>query len=61
MVPPGGKRPPYEETVPCETQKPIDSLAAATSGPISQTSSGLTAPGAAARWQGATTKRDPAR
>ena len=60
MVPPGGKRPPYEETVPCETQQPIDSLAAASSGPISQTSSGLTAPGAEARWQGATTNAIPA-
>ena len=54
QVPPGGKRPPYEETVPCETQKPITDLSTPTSGPINQQSTSLSAPGAAARWQGAT-------
>ena len=39
QVPPGGKRPPYEESVPCETQKPITNLAAPASGPIQQTNS----------------------
>jgi phospholipid/cholesterol/gamma-HCH transport system substrate-binding protein len=52
QVPPGGKRPPYEENVPCETQKPITDLSTPTSGPIQQTSSGLSAPGALERWQG---------
>jgi hypothetical protein len=60
QVPPGGKRPPYEETVPCETQAPITSLAAPASGPISQTSSSLSAPGAQARWKGATENAIPA-
>ncbi|HEY5430662.1 MAG TPA: hypothetical protein VIK04_16215, partial [Solirubrobacteraceae bacterium] len=60
MVPPGGKRPPYEETVPCDTQQPVGSLAAATSGPISPTSAGLSAPGAAARWKGVTENAIPA-
>jgi phospholipid/cholesterol/gamma-HCH transport system substrate-binding protein len=60
QVPPGGKRPPYEETVPCETQQPISSLAAPASGPISQTSSSLSAPGAQARWKGATANAIPA-
>jgi phospholipid/cholesterol/gamma-HCH transport system substrate-binding protein len=52
QVPPGGKRPPYEETVPCETQKPISNLYAASSGPVPQAQSGLSASGAQARWQG---------
>jgi phospholipid/cholesterol/gamma-HCH transport system substrate-binding protein len=60
QVPPGGKRPPYEETVPCETQAPISSLATPTSGPISQSSSSLSAPGAEARWKGATENAIPA-
>ena len=59
-VPPGGKRPPYEETVPCETQAPISSLATPTSGAISQSSSSLSAPGAEARWKGATENAIPA-
>jgi virulence factor Mce-like protein len=54
-VPPGGHTPPFKETVPCETQAPITSLATPTSGPIQPTSSGLTAPGALARWRGANT------
>jgi phospholipid/cholesterol/gamma-HCH transport system substrate-binding protein len=37
QLPPGGKRPPYEENVPCETQAPINNLVAPASGPISQT------------------------
>jgi virulence factor Mce-like protein len=40
-LPPGGKRPPYEETVPCETQAPITSLAAASGAPIAQVATGL--------------------
>jgi virulence factor Mce-like protein len=51
-LPPGGKRPPYEENVPCETQAPITSLYAPTGGPINQTPTGLSALGAKARWQG---------
>ena len=52
-VPPGGKRPPYEETVPCETQKPITDLSTPTSGPIQQANtSGASTPAAKARWQG---------
>jgi hypothetical protein len=35
-APPGGKRPPYEETVPCETQAPITNLAAPQSAPFQQ-------------------------
>jgi phospholipid/cholesterol/gamma-HCH transport system substrate-binding protein len=60
QVPPGGKRPPYKETVPCETQAPITSLAAPSSGPISQTGTGLSAPGALARWNGANQNALPA-
>jgi hypothetical protein len=55
MVPPGGHTPPFQENVPCETQAPITNLATPASGPIQPTSSGLTAPGALARWQGANT------
>jgi phospholipid/cholesterol/gamma-HCH transport system substrate-binding protein len=60
QVPPGGQRPPYKETVPCETQAPITSLAAPSSGPISQTGTGLSAPGALARWRGANQNALPA-
>ncbi len=35
-APPGGKRPPYEEKVPCETQAPIANLAAPQSAPFQQ-------------------------
>jgi phospholipid/cholesterol/gamma-HCH transport system substrate-binding protein len=52
QVPPGGKRPPYEETTPCESQKPVANLATPTSGPIEQTSTGLSSDAATARWQG---------
>ncbi len=55
QVPPGGHTPPFEPNVPCETQAPITNLATPSSGPIQQTSSGLSAPGALARWQGANT------
>src|SRR6202012_680391 len=58
-VPPGGKRPPYEEDVPCETQKPITNLATPTSGPISQTNNSTSA-ASKARWQGATQDAVPA-
>jgi hypothetical protein len=56
-LPPGGKRPPYEENVPCETQAPITTLATPMSGPISQASSGL---GALARWKGVVQTSVPA-
>jgi uncharacterized membrane protein YgcG len=55
QVPPGGKRPPYQENVPCESQKPITNLATPASGPIQQTSTGgVSTPAAKARWLGAT-------
>jgi ABC-type transporter Mla subunit MlaD len=54
QIPPGGKRPPYVENVPCETQAPITNLYAPPSGPIPQTSSGLSTPAARARWVGVT-------
>jgi hypothetical protein len=54
-VPPGGHTPPFEPNVPCETQAPITNLAAASSGPVQQTPTNLSAPGALARWQGANT------
>ncbi|MGH2877755.1 MAG: MlaD family protein [Solirubrobacteraceae bacterium] len=53
QVPPGGRRPPYRENVPCETQPPITNLATPSSGPIQQTPSSLSALGAQPRWQGA--------
>ena len=60
QVPPGGKRPPYKETVPCETQQPITDLSTPSSGPIQQTNAGTSAPGAQARWKGATQNAVPA-
>jgi phospholipid/cholesterol/gamma-HCH transport system substrate-binding protein len=60
QVPPGGARPPYEPNVPCETQAPIDSLAAPASGPIQQTPTALSAVGALQRWNGVTTNALPA-
>jgi phospholipid/cholesterol/gamma-HCH transport system substrate-binding protein len=60
QVPPGGKRPPYVETVPCETQAPITNLATPASGPISQAQTGLGTPAAAARWKGVTQNAIPA-
>jgi phospholipid/cholesterol/gamma-HCH transport system substrate-binding protein len=36
QLPPGGKRPPYEPNVPCETQPAITDLSAPASGPIQQ-------------------------
>jgi phospholipid/cholesterol/gamma-HCH transport system substrate-binding protein len=54
MLPPGGKRPPYNETTPCETQKPITTLATPTSGQLSTAGSGgLPTPAAKAEWIGA--------
>src|SRR6202012_2044173 len=53
QVPPGGHTPPFKPDVPCETQAPITNLATPSSGPIQQTPTSLTAPGALARWQGA--------
>jgi hypothetical protein len=55
-LPPGGKRPPYEETVPCETQAPITSLAAASGAPIAQVATGLSTPAAKAAWVGVTSQ-----
>jgi hypothetical protein len=54
QVPPGGHTPPFKPNVPCETQAKITSLAAPSSGPVQQTPTSLSAPGALARWQGAT-------
>ncbi|MFZ0042332.1 MAG: MlaD family protein, partial [Solirubrobacteraceae bacterium] len=56
QLPPGGKRPPYEETVPCETQTPPD-LTAASGGPVAQAGPGggglsLKTPAAKADWVG---------
>ena len=51
--PPGGKAPPLEPNVPCETQQPITDLTASTGGPPAQESSNLSAPGAALRWDSA--------
>ncbi|HEX3835001.1 MAG TPA: MlaD family protein [Solirubrobacteraceae bacterium] len=54
QLPPGGKRPPYNETTPCETQKPITTLATPASGPLSTAGSGgLPTPAAKAEWIGA--------
>jgi hypothetical protein len=58
-VPPGGHRPPYKETVPCETQQPITNLATPTSGPINQTNTSSSA-ASKARWQGANQNALPA-
>ena len=55
QVPPGGKEPPFEPTVPCESQAPITNLATPSSGPIQQTPTSLNALGALARWRGANT------
>jgi phospholipid/cholesterol/gamma-HCH transport system substrate-binding protein len=58
-VPPGGKRPPYEENVPCESQQPITDLSTPTSGPINQTDTSSSA-ATKARFQGATQNALPA-
>jgi phospholipid/cholesterol/gamma-HCH transport system substrate-binding protein len=53
-LPAGGKRPPYEENTPCETQPAITTLATPTSGPLSTTNSGgLLTAAAKAQWVGA--------
>ncbi len=59
-MPPGGKRPPYEETVPCESQKPITDLSASSSGPLPQAKSTMSTPAAKARWNGANQNSVPA-
>jgi phospholipid/cholesterol/gamma-HCH transport system substrate-binding protein len=51
--PPGGKRPPYEPNVPCETQAPITSLDATAGVPPSPLKADLSEPGAALRAQSA--------
>jgi phospholipid/cholesterol/gamma-HCH transport system substrate-binding protein len=54
MLPPGGTRPPYNETTPCETQKAITTLATPASGLISTAGSGgLPTAAAKAEWIGA--------
>ena len=35
-LPPGGKRPPLEPTVPCETQTPIHDLSSPTGPPLAE-------------------------
>jgi hypothetical protein len=52
-LPPGGHRPPLQETVPCETQKTITDLSTPTVAPPPQVASDLSAPGAQLRWQSA--------
>jgi virulence factor Mce-like protein len=59
QVPPGAKRPPYNESAPCESQAPITNLATPTSGPIQQSSTSTSA-ASSARWQGATQNAVPA-
>ncbi len=56
-LPPGGRRPPYEETVPCETQAPITDLSAPSRGPIAQATPAqgpvsLASAAAKANWMG---------
>jgi hypothetical protein len=46
LLPPGGKRPPLEPNVPCETQAPITDLSTPTGAPIQQKSTNLNTPGA---------------
>lgn len=53
QLPPGGRRPPLEPHVPCETQPPITSLSAPSGGPISSITTSLAAPGAALRFRSA--------
>ena len=53
-LPPGGTRPPYEPTVPCETQAPITTLSTPSGGPPSQIPSALTSLAAKAYGQGVT-------
>ncbi len=52
-LPPGGKRPPLQENVPCETQPAITNLSTPVSAPPAQTSTDLSAPGASLRWASA--------
>ena len=54
QLPPGGTRPPYQETVPCETQAAITNLATPAGGPVGQVATGLNTPQARARWMGVT-------
>jgi phospholipid/cholesterol/gamma-HCH transport system substrate-binding protein len=54
QLPPGGARPAYKETTPCESQAPIKSLATPASGPMTTTGTGgLPTPAAKAEWVGA--------
>jgi phospholipid/cholesterol/gamma-HCH transport system substrate-binding protein len=54
QVPPGGKRPPYMEDTPCETQAPITNLATPASGPVPTAGTGsLPTAAAKAEWIGA--------
>jgi phospholipid/cholesterol/gamma-HCH transport system substrate-binding protein len=45
QLPPGGTRPPYQETVPCETQPAISDLSTPSSTPLQQLGSGGTGSG----------------
>jgi ABC-type transporter Mla subunit MlaD len=53
QLPPGGKHPPLEPNVPCETQQPISDLSAPAGPPPQQISSDLSSPGASLRWRSA--------
>jgi virulence factor Mce-like protein len=52
-LPPGGNRPPLEETVPCETQPALTTLDTPVTAPPPNESTDLSAPGAKLRWQSA--------
>ena len=54
QLPAGGKRPAYQETVPCETQAAITNLSTPAGGPVGQVATGLSTPAAKARWMGVT-------
>jgi hypothetical protein len=51
--PAGGREPPLEPSVPCETQQAITTLNSPPGAPIQQVQSNLDAPGAALRWTSA--------
>jgi hypothetical protein len=49
-LPPGGRRPPLQPNVPCETQPAIKSVDTPVTAPPKQVASDLSAPGAKLRW-----------
>ena len=53
QLPAGGRHPPLQPNVACETQKAITDLSAPAGPPPQQISSGLSAPGAQLRWHSA--------